>query len=152
MIRRPPRSTRTDTLFPYTTLFRSRDAASRRGHRERLQPAEDILRQSRRAVTQEPEFGKEMVAQSGVGLHRAYQLRKEDWRRIIFGEADLAQVADRLGELSRQRPAVVDIEARPLVKHVGWQRVFAADMAQRHPRKQGARLRSRVELGKGQWG
>src|SRR3546814_19502633 len=25
MIRRPPRSTRTDTLFPYTTLFRSED-------------------------------------------------------------------------------------------------------------------------------
>src|SRR3546814_4971827 len=27
MIRRPPRSTRTDTLFPYTTLFRSVDRA-----------------------------------------------------------------------------------------------------------------------------
>src|SRR3546814_19994360 len=27
MIRRPPRSTRTDTLFPYTTLFRSRALA-----------------------------------------------------------------------------------------------------------------------------
>src|SRR3546814_14886324 len=27
MIRRPPRSTRTDTLFPYTTLFRSSDRA-----------------------------------------------------------------------------------------------------------------------------
>src|SRR3546814_10937267 len=27
MIRRPPRSTRTDTLFPYTTLFRSRTDA-----------------------------------------------------------------------------------------------------------------------------
>src|SRR3546814_3910717 len=27
MIRRPPRSTRTDTLFPYTTLFRSRPKA-----------------------------------------------------------------------------------------------------------------------------
>src|SRR3546814_2904842 len=27
MIRRPPRSTRTDTLFPYTTLFRSIHAA-----------------------------------------------------------------------------------------------------------------------------
>src|SRR3546814_18141086 len=27
MIRRPPRSTRTDTLFPYTTLFRSVGAA-----------------------------------------------------------------------------------------------------------------------------
>src|SRR3546814_4632684 len=31
MIRRPPRSTRTDTLFPYTTLFRSRHL--RRQHR-----------------------------------------------------------------------------------------------------------------------
>src|SRR3546814_17042896 len=26
MIRRPPRSTRTDTLFPYTSLFRSQEA------------------------------------------------------------------------------------------------------------------------------
>src|SRR3546814_7886095 len=36
MIRRPPRSTRTDTLFPYTTLFRSRRIAGwpdSRGHR-----------------------------------------------------------------------------------------------------------------------
>src|SRR3546814_14021449 len=39
MIRRPPRSTRTDTLFPYTTLFRSlladtfKDFEARTGHR-----------------------------------------------------------------------------------------------------------------------
>src|SRR3546814_7111596 len=35
MIRRPPRSTRTDTLFPYTTLFRSRVLPDRvrHGHR-----------------------------------------------------------------------------------------------------------------------
>src|SRR3546814_10532598 len=36
MIRRPPRSTRTDTLFPYTTLFRSgsrfESAGTRRRH------------------------------------------------------------------------------------------------------------------------
>src|SRR3546814_11366892 len=31
MIRRPPRSTRTDTLFPYTTLFRSGCAGGARG-------------------------------------------------------------------------------------------------------------------------
>src|SRR3546814_6508111 len=31
MMRRPPRSTRTDTLFPYTTPFRSRPAGSRTG-------------------------------------------------------------------------------------------------------------------------
>src|SRR3546814_13421411 len=30
MIRRPPRSTRTDTLFPYTTLFRSGGGGARR--------------------------------------------------------------------------------------------------------------------------
>src|SRR3546814_3726854 len=30
MIRRPPRSTRTDTLFPYTTLFRSSPATAAR--------------------------------------------------------------------------------------------------------------------------
>src|SRR3546814_7878767 len=29
MIRRPPRSTRTDTLFPYTTLFRSGDGEAK---------------------------------------------------------------------------------------------------------------------------
>src|SRR3546814_13779005 len=32
MIRRPPRSTRTDTLFPYTTLFRAADE----GHRHAI--------------------------------------------------------------------------------------------------------------------
>src|SRR3546814_12599438 len=42
MIRRPPRSTRTDTLFPYTTLFRS---AARDGDREAL---ERVLSHSRR--------------------------------------------------------------------------------------------------------
>src|SRR3546814_8446712 len=39
MIRRPPRSTRTDTLFPYTTLFRSprrRRASARRRDRNRI--------------------------------------------------------------------------------------------------------------------
>src|SRR3546814_5397828 len=36
MIRRPPRSTRTDTLFPYTTLFRSNRLVIR------LQPDEGV--------------------------------------------------------------------------------------------------------------
>src|SRR3546814_16466991 len=39
MIRRPPRSTRTDTLFPYTTLFRSQDRArSQRPQPRRREP------------------------------------------------------------------------------------------------------------------
>src|SRR3546814_5263946 len=36
MIRRPPRSTRTDTLFPYTTLFRSQHHQEGARHRRRL--------------------------------------------------------------------------------------------------------------------
>src|SRR3546814_14553221 len=32
MIRRPPRSTRTDTLFPYTTLFRSPELDGQNGN------------------------------------------------------------------------------------------------------------------------
>src|SRR3546814_12041426 len=45
MIRRPPRSKRTDTLCPYTTLFRSaadRIFARRRGDRIKAQGREDI--------------------------------------------------------------------------------------------------------------
>src|SRR3546814_7818800 len=37
MIRRPPRSTRTDTLFPYTTLFRSAPARQAVGNRNTQQ-------------------------------------------------------------------------------------------------------------------
>src|SRR3546814_11370068 len=46
MIRRPPRSTRTDTLFPYTTLFRSKrrhgKKAPDRDDAERATPAERL--------------------------------------------------------------------------------------------------------------
>src|SRR3546814_15342651 len=45
MIRRPPRSTRTDTLFPYTTLFRSAEAIKKAGtgdYREMIEAMEDI--------------------------------------------------------------------------------------------------------------
>src|SRR3546814_7080240 len=51
MIRRPPRSTRTDTLFPYTTLFRSaarRDRALSRNDQQavRREPDDPAIGQS----------------------------------------------------------------------------------------------------------
>src|SRR3546814_2172710 len=58
MIRRPPRSTRTDTLFPYTTLFRSGDGGKRQPWRFRAtgdrvvshrRPLESANRSCRRA-------------------------------------------------------------------------------------------------------
>src|SRR3546814_17921309 len=42
MIRRPPRSTRTDTLFPYTTLFRPKHVP-----RWRVEPAVDVIGRAR---------------------------------------------------------------------------------------------------------
>src|SRR3546814_5422831 len=61
MIRRPPRSTRTDTLFPYTTLFRSAQFHRRRARR----PGDEgggavLLRALRQAVRHQ-------------GLGRAYR-------------------------------------------------------------------------------
>src|SRR3546814_8790891 len=48
MIRRPPRSTRTDTLFPYTTLFRSRRPAA--GRQKTSELHRGALRKSLRKV------------------------------------------------------------------------------------------------------
>src|SRR3546814_17773478 len=47
MIRRPPRSTRTDTLFPYTTLFRSADTGIGVGLRGDRQAAGNLRRRPR---------------------------------------------------------------------------------------------------------
>src|SRR3546814_13966166 len=42
MLRRPPRSTRTDTLFPYTTLFRSLDRYVARRRPEQGSPTHHV--------------------------------------------------------------------------------------------------------------
>src|SRR3546814_8934410 len=47
MIRRPPRSTRTDTLFPYTTLFRSGEVP----HLARRLDLNQLLPRTKRAPT-----------------------------------------------------------------------------------------------------
>src|SRR3546814_4302033 len=49
MIRRPPRSTRTDTLFPYTTLFRSPE-----GHRFKSYPRNQATRSPPRQSNNPP--------------------------------------------------------------------------------------------------
>src|SRR3546814_7451188 len=47
MIRRPPRSTRTDTLFPYTTLFRSGTCSRGRNMSEHGSPKKEKTDESR---------------------------------------------------------------------------------------------------------
>src|SRR3546814_9155050 len=53
MIRRPPRSNRTDTLFPYTTLFRSHDI-------ERRFPIEGGSREPERRISGTPVTARSM--------------------------------------------------------------------------------------------
>src|SRR3546814_1213612 len=55
MIRRPPRSTRTDTLFPYTTLFRSGDDVARTFDLSRAGRSYDHA-QGRAHAVQSPSF------------------------------------------------------------------------------------------------
>src|SRR3546814_14053282 len=68
MIRRPPRSTRTDTLFPYTTLFRSGRVVIGGGRDRAGDPAQPRDRHEQR-VRIEPIAGVERGAE--VALVRA---------------------------------------------------------------------------------
>src|SRR3546814_6271245 len=69
MIRRPPRSTRTDTLFPYTTLFRSagrcpRAARLSEGDVRAAQGADHDRRRHGRAGSMTRNAGKERARRS----------------------------------------------------------------------------------------
>src|SRR3546814_20155854 len=78
MIRRPPRSTRTDTLFPYTTLFRS-DVLGQVG--DPVQVAAALLRQALAGVVDHHAahgrggIGEEVRAIVELGLAPADQLQ-----------------------------------------------------------------------------
>src|SRR3546814_8743504 len=60
MIRRPPRSTRTDTLFPYTTLFRSHHSGTQRQANN-----ESGCHAARRAAASEPGRARGKTANPG---------------------------------------------------------------------------------------
>src|SRR3546814_15586486 len=64
MIRRPPRSTRTDTLFPYTTLFRSVSAPPPGGGYTVLQ----ALAQAQRSLTRDLGFNSPDYLESLASL------------------------------------------------------------------------------------
>src|SRR3546814_2927842 len=101
MLRRPPRSTRTDTLFPYTTLFRS---AGRLGV-----ALADSLLQRRLLRRQDGDFrvgpkGRAFLEDLGIDIAAAQGERRHfarcclDWseRRPHLGGALGAALADEL--------------------------------------------------------
>src|SRR3546814_3003561 len=64
MLRRPPRSTRTDTLFPYTTLFRSSATAVRHGKKQSI--ANSLLSRMRLILASASPRRLDLLAQIGV--------------------------------------------------------------------------------------
>src|SRR3546814_3056625 len=70
MIRRPPRSTRTDTLFPYTTLFRSAELDRHARRAIRPQAAERRCRCGGRRVQPDRARSPRGV-RAGAGRHAA---------------------------------------------------------------------------------
>src|SRR3546814_3703128 len=77
MIRRPPRSTRTDTLFPYTTLFRAR---ALRHNRER------------RHI-----FGEQDVGADAGALDEAGIIQRQKWAAIAGEHRQAQHDKDRCG-------------------------------------------------------
>src|SRR3546814_8023522 len=98
MIRRPPRSTRTDTLFPYTTLFRSLRARSppdpafpldraqghrvRRRPRHRWQAVSSRPRARRSAATRSEEHTSELQSLMRIS-YAVFCLKKKTKNHII---------------------------------------------------------------------
>src|SRR3546814_16805735 len=92
MIRRPPRATRTDTLFPYTTLFRSRSGPPR-SHLERhiadigaVQADPDALAQVSDLVLSYAGVGA-ACADIGTEHHVPHGKGKGDRKSVVEGKS-----------------------------------------------------------------
>src|SRR3546814_16600651 len=100
MIRRPPRSTRTDTLFPYTTLFRSPDVVREMSEQFepdivlglRLAPAGDFL---------------PIGIKIGTRLHQIEVRAADALDRARIVAEDAAAGIDRRGAFLEDRKSVV---------------------------------------------
>src|SRR3546814_937602 len=96
MILRPPRSTRTDTLFPYTTLFRSPDKfgaddIQRDGFRRQnigvVQLADDQRTDAQRIAATDHAFGGQADQRIGA-LHLLQRVDKAIEQGAITGRRD----------------------------------------------------------------
>src|SRR3546814_10797224 len=93
MIRRPPRSTRTDTLFPYTTLFRSH---------------EDVLHFDRTAPDLDPRGGGAIRASSRP-KRRSRRSGGRPCRRIQGGAGGIRGARERSEEHTSELQSLMRI-------------------------------------------
>src|SRR3546814_8090304 len=135
MIRRPPRSTRTDTLFPYTTLFRSSRQGRPRAHQHTSLRRDPLLPRAARDDGLRPDRGlaRRTVPQPHP-LYRhvaALSYRQRLVRRILAddgvrdGRGDgqyllRAMVSgDRRGDHLGDRPVILARDFSPVAPSLG---------------------------------
>src|SRR3546814_15198697 len=96
MIRRPPRSTRTDTLFPYTTLFRSLSAFPHQlsgGMNQRVMSARAIACNPRLLIADEPTTALYVTIQAQI-LELLVELQRERGMALVLITHDMGVVAE----------------------------------------------------------
>src|SRR3546814_2939440 len=98
MLRRPPRSTRTDTLFPYTTLFRSHRTAGTFAHAAMHTPVEVSDRAVAYADAIEADCLVAIGGGSTTGLGKAIALRTDLPQIVIpttYAGSEATPILDR---------------------------------------------------------
>src|SRR3546814_4691795 len=115
MIRRPPRSTRTDTLFPYTTLFRSRgDPRTRSRGRPSRPPRpsadDDAADRPGRAGREDPRTGPE----DERGRSEEHTSELQSLMRISYAVFCLKKKNEKN---QRQHQTKMHTQTRPYNKH-----------------------------------
>src|SRR3546814_10512940 len=116
MIRRPPRSNRTDTLFPYTTLFRSLPRAT--GARD---DADAAVADAERLENLEAD------ADLVLGL-----CRQRDADRVADPEPQQAADPDRRFDRARHEPARLgDAGVQRAIEHLG-ELLIGGDRSEEH--------------------
>src|SRR3546814_1910271 len=119
MIRRPPRSTRTDTLFPYTTLFRSTRSRAPSGrphpsHCDRPRTERSEGQRSTKVAMKLPKTTPSAVARATPAPHG--KASGTDMSEAAGGgqpEAVRSRLESDRGEGSGHRRVVIDADREP---------------------------------------
>src|SRR3546814_18945385 len=130
IIRRPPRSTRTSTLFPYTTLFRSGDEGARSlGHLHQLAAALQVHKLADLHVQRALALGERLHA-GGHALHVAAVVGAPDVDHQREAAAELVEVVGHVA--GKVGPRAVRLPERP-VDVVAEQRRLEQELRARLP-------------------
>src|SRR3546814_5427978 len=128
MIRRPPRSTRTDTLFPYTTLFRSQSVRpGRQGHLHRRRGAGGEAVSNRLSARFEKcrNEGRAALVTFVTGGDPTPARTGEVLDALVAGGADIIELGMPFTDPMADGPAIQEANLRALAAGITTDALFA---------------------------